>query len=144
MEAHTLNDSSIWRFPLQMECTDSLLVILDYMDDCYFHVYTLSGNPKGKFARKGQGPGELLSANQFHLSPGKDTLYVYDGVSRKLVAYNLDTNLERDWSFTEYKMDYSILPPSEIPLSYTICFRWEETCFYSRLTSLSYVMAVSI
>lgn len=43
-----------------MECTDSLLVILDYMDDCYFHVYTLSGNPKGKFARKGQGPGELL------------------------------------------------------------------------------------
>lgn len=53
MEVHTLNDSSIWRFPLQMECTDSLLVILDYMDDCYFHVYTLSGNPKGKFARKG-------------------------------------------------------------------------------------------
>ena len=43
-----------------MECIDSLLVILDYMDDCYFHVYTLSGNPKGKFARKGQGPGELL------------------------------------------------------------------------------------
>lgn len=115
VEAHTLNDSSIWRFPLQMECTDSLLVILDYMDDCYFHVYTLSGNPKGKFARKGKGPGELLSANQFHLSLGKDTLYVYDGVSRKLVAYNLDTNLERDRSFTEYKMDYSILPPSEIP-----------------------------
>ena len=60
VEVHTLNDSSIWCFPLQMECTDSLLVILDYMDDCYFHVYTLSGNPKGKFARKGQGPGELL------------------------------------------------------------------------------------
>ena len=78
-------------------------------------MYTLSGNPKGKFARKGKGPGELLSANQFHLSLGKDTLYVYDGVSRKLVAYNLDTNLERDRSFTEYKMDYSILPPSEIP-----------------------------
>lgn len=115
VEVHTLNDSSIWCFPLQMECTDSLLVILDYMDDCYFHVYTLSGNPKGKFARKGQGPGELLSANQFHLSPGKDTLYVYDGVSRKLVAYNLDTNLERDRSFTEYKIDYSILPPSETP-----------------------------
>lgn len=115
VEVHTLNDSSIWCFPLQMECTDSLLVILDYMDDCYFHVYTLSGNPKGKFVRKGQGPGELLSANQFHLSPGKDTLYVYDGVSRKLVAYNLDTNLERDRSFTEYKIDYSILPPSETP-----------------------------
>lgn len=115
VEVHTLNDSSIWCFPLQMECTDSLLVILDYMDDCYFHVYTLSGNPKGKFARKGQGPGELLSANQFHLSPGKDTFYVYDGVSRKLVAYNLDTNLERDRSFTEYKIDYSILPPSETP-----------------------------
>lgn len=115
VEVHTLNDSSIWCIPLQMECTDSLLVILDYMDDCYFHVYTLSGNPKGKFARKGQGPGELLSANQFHLSPGKDTLYVYDGVSRKLVAYNLDTNLERDRSFTEYKIDYSILPPSETP-----------------------------
>lgn len=115
VEVHTLNDSSIWCFPLQMECIDSLLVILDYMDDCYFHVYTLSGNPKGKFARKGQGPGELLSANQFHLSPGKDTLYVYDGVSRKLVAYNLDTNLERDRSFTEYKIDYSILPPSETP-----------------------------
>ena len=60
VEVHTLNDSSIWCFPLQMECIDSLLVILDYMDDCYFHVYTLSGNPKGKFARKGQGPGELL------------------------------------------------------------------------------------
>lgn len=115
VEVHTLNDSSIWCFPLQMECIDSLLVILDYMDDCYFHVYTLPGNPKGKFARKGQGPGELLSANQFHLSPGKDTLYVYDGVSRKLVAYNLDTNLERDRSFTEYKIDYSILPPSETP-----------------------------
>lgn len=115
VEFHTLNDSSIWRFPLQIECCDSLLVILDYMDNCYFHVYTLSGNPKSKFAYKGQGPGELLSANQFHLSPGKDTLYVYDGVSRKLVAYNLNTNQGDDYSFTEYKMNYSILPPSETP-----------------------------
>ena len=63
-----MNDSSLWRFSLQMEYTDSLLVVLDYMDDYYFHVYTLRGEPVGHFARKGQGPGELLSANQFHLS----------------------------------------------------------------------------
>lgn len=144
VEAHTLNDSSIWRFPLQMECTDSLLVILDYMDDCYFHVYTLSGNPKGKFARKGKGPGELLSANQFHLSLGKDTLYVYDGVSRKLVAYNLDTNLERDRSLPSIRWITAFFLRLKFLLSYTICFRWEEICFYSRLTSLSCVMAVSI
>ena len=81
VEVHTLNDSSIWCFPLQMECTDSLLVILDYMDDCYFHVYTLSGNPKGKFARKGQGPGELL----FSVGSGWElamdtTLCIYESV----------------------------------------------------------------
>lgn len=64
-----------------MECTDSLLVILDYMDDCYFHVYTLSGNPKGKFARKGQGPGELLFSVRSGWELAMDTtLCIYEPV----------------------------------------------------------------
>lgn len=115
VQVQILNDSSLWRFPLQMEYTDSLLVVLDYMDDYYFHVYTLRGEPVGHFARKGQGPGELLSANQFHLSEDRDSLYVYDGVSRKIVMYKLNGDYVKDLLFQEYKIDYTLLPPSDIP-----------------------------
>ncbi len=115
VQVQILNDSSLWRFPLQMEYTDSLLVVLDYMDDYYFHVYTLKGEPIGHFARKGQGPGELLSANQFHLSEDRDSLYVYDGVSRKIVMYKLNGDYVKDLLFQEYKIDYTLLPPSDIP-----------------------------
>lgn len=115
MQVHTLNDSSLWRFPLQMDYTDSCLVVLDDMDDYYFHVYTQSGKPVGRFAHRGQGSGELLSANQFHLSGRRDVLYVYDGVSRKIVAYHLDTDSISKLHFQEYKVDYGMLPSSETP-----------------------------
>lgn len=118
ISVNTLNDSSLWRFPLQMECTDSLIIILDYVNEHYFHLYTQDGKPVGQFARKGQGPGELLSANQFHLSAQKDTLYVYDSTSRKIVAYQLPY-LQKDTIHTlpyqEYNVNYSLLPPSETP-----------------------------
>lgn len=70
-----LNDTSLWKYPRQMECLDTLLIIMDDIDSHFLHLYNANnGSLIQNLARKGQGPGELLSAERFHLSVDKKEL----------------------------------------------------------------------
>ena len=59
-----LNDSFLWRFPLQIEVLIHLLSYYRLFENGYcFHLYTLKGIPIKYFVHKGQDTVELLSAN---------------------------------------------------------------------------------
>lgn len=59
-----LNNSFLWRFPLQIEVLIHLLSYYRLFENGYcFHLYTLKGIPIKYFVHKGQDTVELLSAN---------------------------------------------------------------------------------
>lgn len=110
-----LNDSSLWSFPLQMEVIDTFLIVLDEYDGHFFSVFSTNGKPLMNFGNKGQGPGELLWANKFHLSVERKLMYVYDDMSKKIVAYNLDSVFFKRNTFEEYYIDRKKIPYSKVP-----------------------------
>lgn len=111
-----LNDTSLWKYPRQIECLDSVLIILDDVDNHFLHLYNAnSGSFIMNFSKKGQGPGELLSCEKFHLSKDKKKLSVYDILSRKIVVYDIDSMLIGKSKCDEFYLDYSKLSDNEIP-----------------------------
>lgn len=110
-----LNDTSLWRFPQQIEMADGFLVVLDEYDNLFFRIYSLDGKPLMGFGNKGQGPGELLWVRKFHISSDKKMMYVFDDMSKKLVEYNLDSLLLGKQVFREYFVDVKKMPQSKTP-----------------------------
>lgn len=111
----TLNDTSMWRFPQQIALVDSSLIVLDEYDNRFFHVYSINGSPLISFGNKGQGYGELLWVERFHLSADCRILYAYDDMSKKIVGYQLDSLWVGKNVFTEYKVDIRKIPYSITP-----------------------------
>ena len=105
-----LNDTSLFKYPRQMECFDTILIVMDDVDSHFLHLYnTVDGSLIQNFARKGQGPGELLSAERFHLSVDKKKLSVYDIMSNKIVTYKIDSILLGKMVCEEFRVEYGKL-----------------------------------
>lgn len=116
LNMHLLNDTSLWKYPRQIECFDSVLIILDDIDNHFLHLYNANnGSFMLNFSKKGQGPGELLSCEKFHLFKDKKKLSVYDIMSKKIVIYDIDSMLIGKVICDEFYFDYSKLPNDEVP-----------------------------
>lgn len=110
-----LNDTSLWRYPQQMEVVDSFLIVLDEYDGYFFRVYSTDGTFLMNFGRKGQGPGELLWLNNFHLSMDRKKMYAYDDKSKKIIEYGLDSLFAKKITFNDYSVDRNKIPKSKCP-----------------------------
>ena len=114
-QLNLLNDTSLWRFPQQIDVVDTCLIVLDEFNNFFFHVYSLDGRALMDFGNRGQGPGELLWCEKFHLSSDKKMMYVYDDISKKIVEYNLDSIFLGIKVFQEYSIDVKKIPFSKTP-----------------------------
>lgn len=54
-ELVVLNDTFLFSYPLQMECIDSMLLVLDNVNNNFFHLFTLKGVPIKSLEKKGKG-----------------------------------------------------------------------------------------
>ena len=54
-ELVVLNDTFLFSYPLQIECIDSMLLVLDNVNNNFFHLFTLKGVPIKSLEKKGKG-----------------------------------------------------------------------------------------
>ncbi|WP_294599986.1 BF3164 family lipoprotein [uncultured Rikenella sp.] len=98
-EVEELNSDFPFVYPIQSQCVDSLIVVLDLMaPDYYFNLFDQTGRHIGRFGRKGKGPGELLNPSQFFVPhPGVVSVYNTD----RIVEYDLHDLEHLTTSFRE-------------------------------------------
>lgn len=54
-ELVVLNDTFLFSYPLQIECIDSMLLVLDNVNNNFFHLFTLKGVPIKSLEKRGKG-----------------------------------------------------------------------------------------
>lgn len=98
-------------YPIQMQCTDSMIIVLDLMSpDYFFNVFNLHGKWIGHFGRKGKGPGELLAPQQFFITqPAVVSVFS----NQKLVQYNL-RNFRSDKTIPFQEMGLPIIDAFQV------------------------------
>lgn len=109
---NVLNDSCIFIRPNQMEVFDTIIVVLDKFHLAeYFHIYNKNGKYLKAFGRRGRGPGELISASNFHANKEDETIQVYNMGKRQIIEYNLKAILNNEETFCKtYDLSYTTYP----------------------------------
>lgn len=101
-EVEVLNSDFPFVYPVQSQCVDSLIVVLDLMaPDYYFNLFDQTGKHVGRFGRKGKGPGELLNPSQFFVLQS-GVISVYN--TNKIVEYDLHDLEHLATSFREIRL----------------------------------------
>ena len=110
-----LNDTFLFSYPLQMECIDSMLLVLDNVNNNFFHLFTLKGVPIKSFGEKGQGPTDFINVESFNLSEDRKNMYAYDTSLRKIVKYDVSSFLKDSLKSEVIQVNYDSLPQAEVP-----------------------------
>ena len=92
-ELVVLNDTFLFSYPLQIALIDSMLLVLDNVNNNFFHLFTLKGVPVKSFGEKGQGPADFINVGAFNLSEDGKNMYAYDSSMRKIVKYDVSSFL---------------------------------------------------
>ena len=116
-------DSVFFRYPYRVTVRDSVAIIMDLHNDShYFYAFTYPGwKPIAPFGKRGEAPGEMLSAEMFQFS-ALDSVWALDA-NRMLITrwsvspadktvsckeeIRLDTKLVRSLDF--YRMESAFL-----------------------------------
>ena len=114
-ELVVLNDTFLFSYPLQIECIDSMLLVLDNVNNNFFHLFTLKGVPIKSFGEKGQGPIDFINVESFNLSEDRETMYAYDTSLRKIVKYDVSSFLKDSLKSEVILVNYDSLPQAEVP-----------------------------
>lgn len=96
----TLNDSPLCRYPAQLECVDSLLILLDWgVSSDIFQIYNLKGEHLASFGIKGRGYGELINPNPFfNVDKTNKTILIND--MNKIIEYDLNKIIKGEKQYT--------------------------------------------
>lgn len=114
-ELVVLNDTFLFSYPLQIECIDSMLLVLDNVNNNFFHLFTLKGVPIKSFGEKGQGPIDFINVESFNLSEDRKNMYAYDTSLRKIVKYDVSSFLKDSLKSEVIQVNYDSLPQAEVP-----------------------------
>lgn len=114
-ELVVLNDTFLFSYPLQIELIDSMLLVLDNVNNNFFHLFTLKGIPVKSFGEKGQGPADFINVGAFNLSEDGKNMYAYDSSMRKIVKYDVSSFLKDSLKSEVMQVNYGSLPHSEVP-----------------------------
>lgn len=91
IHAHRLSDELLISYPLDMAVSEDYIFILALVDNTWLQVYDKStGQLLGSFVRRGQGPGEVTTANMCYYDAREKNISVYDESSMKLLTYQFD------------------------------------------------------
>lgn len=105
----TLLDSTfIFSVPRGMVIADTLLIVLDYLEqDTSFHVFNkITGKHLKSFGNKGRGPGEVVYPGSLSYNPKDGTLITMESNLKKIIRYNLANILaDKPPFFSEIKLN---------------------------------------
>lgn len=92
-----------------------MLLVLDNVNNNFFHLFTLKGVPIKSFGEKGQGPADFINVESFNLSEDRKIMYVYDTSLRKIVKYDVSSFLKDSLKSEVIQVNYDSLPQAEVP-----------------------------
>ena len=85
------NDESVIGEINKIQLSDNYILVLDKTQGTLF-MFDSQGTYINKLARKGRGHGEYMNADDFYYDAQTDHIYMYDGLSGKVVEYDMQAN----------------------------------------------------
>lgn len=82
------NSESMIQVINKIQLSGNRILLLDKEQGTLF-MFDAKGTYLNKIARKGRGHGEYIRADDFYFNPKTEHIYLYDGLSGKLVEYDM-------------------------------------------------------
>lgn len=83
------NTASLFGKPLRIEVYKNKIYAWDYLVGQGVFIFDMNGAFIAKAGKKGNGPGEIVSADAMRIDPYNDYLIIVDDMQNKLVYYSL-------------------------------------------------------